>query len=203
MRRLVAGLAFALMAGAALAGTETGSDKPAEPEFAGVTGVAPDDVLNVRESPGADRPIVGALSPFASGVEVLERREDWARVRRGEVEGWVADRYLGPAGPSDLAGDAPPDPLICSGTEPFWSVRFDGDTAVYATPEGEEPPAAISGRRHSANSTIVWSVPFGESRAIISHDRLCSDGMSDNLYDLSVALVRPDGAFLSGCCRRP
>lgn len=196
MRTLSAVLAIALFAPPAFA----------DAEYSYVTSVAPDDVLNVRQAPGADQPIVGALSPFASAVEVLERREGWARVRRGDVDGWVAARYLTSEGPAAMAGDAPPDPLICTGTEPFWSVRFENELATYSTPEGEEPATEITARRPSRNSTIVWSLAFGENgsnRAVIQRDPLCSDGMSDNTYPLSIALTRPDGQFLSGCCRLP
>lgn len=175
-------------------------------EFFAVTGVTPGDVLNIRQGPGAEEPVIGGLSPLASGIEILDRRDGWAKIHSNGRDGWVAERFLASEKTVTVVGETPPDPLICAGTEPFWSLRLEGDAAVYSTPEGEEAPAPITRRTRSANSTIVWSVSLGAGdayRAVIAQDRLCSDGMSDNLYPLSVALTRPDGQFLSGCCRRP
>ena len=62
MRALALLLALALPSGAAAKGL---------PALHDVTGVAADDVLNVRARPDASAPVLGALTPDATGVEVV------------------------------------------------------------------------------------------------------------------------------------
>ena len=54
------------------------------PALYAVTGVAADDVLNIRSRPDAGAPIIGALAPDSTGVEVLGRSGNWALVSAGE-----------------------------------------------------------------------------------------------------------------------
>jgi uncharacterized protein YraI len=63
-----------------------------------VTGVAADDVLNVREGPGARYPIVGTLPPDARGVRLASTVECvgvWCQANFQNASGWVNTQYLG------------------------------------------------------------------------------------------------------------
>ncbi len=67
-----------------------------------VTGVAADDVLNIRETPDLEAPILGRIPPDARrirgfGCEAAEPGgQEWCRVKYGDAVGWVRGRYLRP-----------------------------------------------------------------------------------------------------------
>lgn len=94
------------------------------PDFYRVSGVAADDVLNVRAGPSAKDPIVGTVPPNADGLRNLgctggltftewekasasereaARRRRWCRIEYRGVVGWVAGRFL-----AEGSGGAPP-----------------------------------------------------------------------------------------------
>ncbi len=167
-----------------------------------VTGVAINDVLNLREEPDAGAALVGALSPVASGIEVERRTEQWAFVRFGQQAGWASLRYLQPA--RSYEGETPPSPLDCAGTEPFWSFEITGERATFRTPEGSADVAAIAAVEAGRNSTLVWLVLLADSpisSAIIEAGQACSDGMSDEIYPLRINVESRDGTLFSGCCK--
>jgi hypothetical protein len=60
---------------------------PANGETVDVTGVAADDVLNLRTEPRANAPLAGALSPTAAGIEVERRSGGWAYVSASRAVG--------------------------------------------------------------------------------------------------------------------
>ena len=174
------------------------------PALHAVTGVAADDVLNIRARPDAGSPIIGTLAPDAAGVEVVGTSGKWARVNTGEGSGYAALRFLvrepGPAWNALLSL------LVCFGTEPFWSLEIDpqAGTTRYLTPEDQAPdPDPITG---------LWPAePWARSAAVGLPDGLavltgqaCSDGMSDRAYGIAVDIFRtgPGGtARVAGCCR--
>lgn len=167
-----------------------------------VTGVAPDDVLNIRAAPDAGAPIVGSLPPDATGVEVTAIQGNWAVVATGEGIGYAALRYLERSPGPDWT--ALQTPLTCLGTEPFWSLLIDPaqGEARFRTPEDEAD--------RSATIAATWpALPWGRSAAVRLPDGMavlapakCSDGMSDSRYGIAIDLfpTRPDGQRLSGCC---
>jgi uncharacterized protein YgiM (DUF1202 family) len=53
------------------------------------------DRVNLREGPGTTFDVVGRLAR-GEVAEVIETRDDWARVRVGANEGWVSERFLAP-----------------------------------------------------------------------------------------------------------
>lgn len=167
-----------------------------------VTGVAADDVLNIRAAPDAGAEVIGTLAPDATGVEVLSEAGGWGQVNTDERSGYVAMRFLKRADGPDW--NALETPLTCLGTEPFWSLRIDaakGETR-FQTPEDEE--ARI------APITASWpALPWSPSAALALPDGIavlapaeCSDGMSDRGYGIAadLFLTGPDRTRLSGCC---
>jgi uncharacterized membrane protein len=173
------------------------------PTLHDVTGVAANDVLNIRAAPNAEAAVIGTLSPDATGVEVVAVQDGWAVVNGGEGTGYVALRFLARA-------DAPDWPtlelpLTCLGTEPFWSLRIDPARSEtrFQTPEDEEPQVAPI--------TSTWpGLPWSQVAAVTLPDGLavltpaaCSDGMSDQSYGIAadLFLTGPDRTRLSGCCR--
>jgi hypothetical protein len=85
------------------------------PQFWAVTGVAPNDVLHLRDVPSADSKSLAQIPPNAHGLKHLgcrrnqppmdlwarmnaaQRREaltQWCRVEYKGQQGWVAGRYL-------------------------------------------------------------------------------------------------------------
>jgi heat shock protein HslJ len=106
---------------------------------------------------------------------------------------------------AQVAADAPPKPLVCFGTEPFWNVDLtEPGRARYSRPEGApavfrgaERSTSIPGERH-------WR---GRGRSgdlvVVISEGACSDGMSDTAHPATARVSLPDGTFLKGCCRVP
>ncbi len=64
-----------------------------------VTGVAADDVLNVRSKPTTRSAVVGTLQPGASGIRLIGQpkqngRTQWQRIQHRKAIGWVNQRFL-------------------------------------------------------------------------------------------------------------
>ncbi|MGQ0567115.1 MAG: SH3 domain-containing protein [Gemmobacter sp.] len=179
------------------------------PAFYSVTGVAANDVLNVRAEPDAGAAILSGLAPDAARIEVvgLSPDGDWAQVNAGDMAGWVALRFL--------ARDPGPDwtalqtPLACYGTEPFWSLRIDPSaaTATFETPIESARPmwidraAIVEGGPPAAGFLLRDGGGAGFATVAAG---ACSDGMSDRMMGLTATLFTPSGTGLSGysgCCR--
>ncbi|WP_295555640.1 hypothetical protein [uncultured Hyphomicrobium sp.] len=100
--------------GAALAGDAAAANPP---KYWAVTGVALDDVLNMRDVPHGDSKKLGAIPPNAHGLKHLgcikpepsldrwmtmtedEKKNaklEWCRVEYHGQQGWVAARFLKP-----------------------------------------------------------------------------------------------------------
>lgn len=172
------------------------------PKLYAVIGVAGHDALNIRTEPNADAEILGGFVHNASGVEVIALNEDgkWGQVNIGERTGWSAMRFLTPI------SDEEPVWIGCFGTEPFWGLIMDetGKTSGWSSPESKgkvtdlEPlvTAAVMPRRFGYAGKIEGGEKF---QATMTH-QICSDGMSDNLYGLSIDLSLTGGGKKSGCC---
>lgn len=194
-------LVLALLAGPARA-TQDGW-----PALYDVTGVAADDVLNVRAAPDASAPILATLAPDARGVEVVEpdAGQGWGRVNVDGQSGWASLRFLARR-PGQWDG-ALPERLFCAGTEPFWSLRLGPEEIVMEAPDmplirygaGLREPARGRRDRWSFRS---WSQGRSATGVVIRQS--CSDGMSDYLYGLSLDLVLSEEnaglTHFAGCC---
>lgn len=118
-------LAAAILAFAAGLGTHEAAAEADGPDWFRVTGVASNDVLNVRERAGARHRKVGELPPNANGIRNLgcvgglsfqqwqratraEReaaaRKRWCRISWRGVEGWAAGRFLAEGTPPSADG---------------------------------------------------------------------------------------------------
>lgn len=167
-----------------------------------VTGVAADDVLNIRAAPDASAEIVGTLAPDASGIEVVETSGNWALVNTGERSGYAALRFLKPE--PGAAWNALQTPLTCLGTEPFWALTLD-PAARTAT--------MISSDDLNGNATRIGEVwpgtPWAPMAAlsipegmVVLSPAACNDGMSDRSFGIGIDmfLTSPETLRLSGCC---
>lgn len=171
------------------------------PALFDVSGVAADDVLNVRIGPSASTDLLGALSHDATRIEVIRAEGNWGLINIGETTGWASLRYLAPS----AAQPSLAYPQSCFGTEPFWSLR-NGDEMVFER-MGEAVLRAdpIDGGPASGSLGRFFALGTSEDTrltAVISSEA-CSDGMSDREFGLSVDLLVENGgsrSLYSGCC---
>lgn len=192
--------ALALML--ALSGPALATPEYILPTLFDVSGVAADDVLNIRAMPDASAPVIGTLPPDARRIEVVEERRGWARVNTAEGSGWVSARYL--AYRSDVwQPGALPAAFRCLGTEPFWDAKLEGADLVLRSPEDQ------AGDRRPVQAVLDTGLFRDPARVVVARDmtlfsqpRICSDGMSDRLFGLSATLVIHGASprLLSGCC---
>ncbi|WP_183456546.1 SH3 domain-containing protein [Microbulbifer rhizosphaerae] len=181
-----------------------------DPRYYRVTGVAADDVLNIRSAPTASAEIVGKFEPGAQPVEVLDTDKGWARVIIGEGMGWASADYLEPIQMSPIGDSTLPAGLLCAGTEPFWSLHIDRESVTYSAAGAEDRVMSVvkadgfAGAGPGTNFVIA-SGEGSSITAVVSNQR-CSDGMSDRDYPrrIDVVLSGADGVTgLTGCCRVP
>tara|TARA_R110002073_G_scaffold18847_15_gene69589 strand:- start:269 stop:898 length:630 start_codon:yes stop_codon:yes gene_type:complete len=181
------------------------------PALYDVSGVASDDVLNIRSAPEASSDIIATLQHDAKGIEVVgtDDAKDWAIVNAGEQAGWVSLAYL------RLVPDAMwtnmSSPLACYGTEPFWDVmltpRAPSTLTLNADAYGPMIPVWESGAWGNPLRMILrHDIPGGEIVSYIEAES-CNDGMSDREFGLSLRMIIDgsegglrDGAVLRGCC---
>jgi uncharacterized membrane protein len=179
--------------------------------------VAADDVLNMRSGPDAGAPVRGGIPPWTTHVEGVGAPATvgaaaWQRVRYAGVTGWVNARFLAlnPGGPPP---QPPPPariealtPLLCFGTEPFWSLHFGADGAVICgaaceAPVGLRVTQVLANRDGDPESVELADSKGGRwMRGVLSWTGKCSDGMSDNVYPFEFNGSVASGNF-TGCCR--
>ena len=101
--------------------------------------------------------------------------------------------------------------ISCGGTEPFWSLKIDGNFITYKSQEALddmlyedakmiEAAGMSSGVAFQINATAKLGTS-NLSLSIIQADGVgCNDGMSDLTYKYHV-LVNLNGIALYGCCK--
>ncbi|WP_417524152.1 COG3650 family protein [Marinovum sp.] len=184
----------------------------AEPGYYRVTGVASDDTLNVRAAPDGDSEDIGDLAHDQTAVEVIETDEsgDWGRIGWEEGHGWIAMRFL-EAEDLPMIGDSRlPEGLLCTGTEPFWSLRYTADTALYSDFNNNSATLPLTDQLSAAgrNGFPALLSHGGDGAAVtaVIRAQLCSDGMSDRDYPYAIVLrvqAAAEQILFEGCCRLP
>lgn len=177
------------------------------PALYDVTGVASDDVLNVRAGTGASHPIIESLAYNDRHIEIIKLSADgkWGQIGYPEANGWASMHYLqrqvGQSGPSL------PRPISCGGNEPFWSINFSQGGNEFTEP-GQMPhilPTVWEGIPDGmppVSYGIKMAGGTGEINAVVTRSQ-CSDGMSDRAYGFEINALL-SGAIgnrmLTGCC---
>lgn len=181
--------------------TSTAQDLPAQYS---VSGVAGDDVLNIRQGPGARTEKIGQLGPYTINVEVLSLSEDgrWGRIGMPEGNGWVAMRFLQRQALAE--GTVIPRPLSCYGTEPFWRIGlFPMGDEFERMGEDRIDLALIEERLGENGYQADLSTAESARYSLVATRGACSDGMSDREFGWTGTLYidTPTGAeTLTGCC---
>lgn len=173
------------------------------PALHDVTGVAANDVLNIRSAPASSAQIIGTLAPDATNIEVTAANDagSWGHINIGEGSGWVSLKYL--ARHADTPNTVLATALRCFGTEPFWSAEITpGQKMRFSTPSTDyETPGA--GLIIAANGRAdVFGMSYGNSVAIFRRAE-CTDGMSDRSFGLQVDLFKQHDnseSVYTGCC---
>ena len=183
------------------------------PSLYDVTGVAADDVLNIRTAPAAAAEQIGALPHDATGVEVVALSENtrWGMVNHEGVAGWVSMTYLASTGGPEWWEMA--TPLFCYGTEPFWNVTFDPSGTSQLERMGEAPVDLAFDWITPAWGNPDWDRPYsvamtvsggGQSGIGVLRAESCNDGMSDQEFALRLQIFMQTGqsapADYGGCC---
>ncbi|WP_292287292.1 SH3 domain-containing protein [Marivita sp.] len=185
----------------------------AEPTYHRVTGVAADDVLNIRAEPRATSADIGDLAQDAKRIEVFgfDASGNWAHIARNGRDGWIATRFLARDKVATLADSTVPIGLVCGGTEPFWALALHGAEARYSHPADGDTDFALDtvdvaeGHRGSP-ALITASADTNEVIEATITGATCTDGMSDRDYGWLVTMqLRKPGQqrFLKGCCHLP
>lgn len=176
------------------------------PALYDVTGVASDDVLNVRAGPGAAHPIIGELAHDAVDIEVVARADggNWGLVNLDERSGWTSLSFL-ERQPGDWNA-APTTITSCFGTEPFWDITGLNVALTlqnYGEPQFSAPTAGPMPAPWSGHLGVTADGPEGHLSLVVEAES-CNDGMSDREYGLSATAISSlDGMGTQmwfGCC---
>lgn len=178
------------------------------PTLFDVSGVASNDVLNIRAAPNGSAEIIGTFPPNARNIEVVgtDATGRWARVNTEDRSGWASLRFLAYQVDVWTPGTLPKS-LHCLGNEPFWSFRTRADAVIFATPDDAETVLRLNEImdtdrfRDPRRSVTAQGTSLRMTAVIIP--MACSDGMSDRAYGLDVTVILQDGGtsqMLTGCC---
>ncbi len=174
------------------------------PRLYDVTGVAANDVLNIRAKPSGSSEIIGQLTPHQQNIEVVasDASGRWGLINVGERSGWVAFRFLHATTGNEDYALAPV--LSCAGTEPFWWLDVvQGQSAEFSSQSGAAQSLPAGKISVGTGRTDRFLLGLGQSSVAVISREMCSDGMSDRDFALRIDLVTDaDGqqTLLSGCC---
>lgn len=157
-----------------------------------ITNVPVNDTLNLRAGPSGSSADIGDLNN-GDRVEILDIQGNWGMIGRGEGNAWISLRYARQVA-RPVLGSGLPVGLVCTGTEPFWSLGLMQLGTLQFN--GASQPILQSGV--SRNSTVTYFFSTPEVVGILRGQQ-CSDGMSDRTYGWQVDIVTGQGLY-SGCC---
>jgi uncharacterized protein YraI len=175
------------------------------PAVFSVDSVPVNDTLNIRDAPQASGQVLAQAQNGTPVAVFGMATANWAKVQLGDVVGFAHADYLSRGGGTtnmfgfQLATE-------CIGTEPFWHMTFDTDNMVRMTMVGETAaPAPLNTTNFSPTAT---GYPYAFDAAPHAGQvdfEICSDGMSDSVYPMSIQMSTPagDGTMMqvNGCCR--
>lgn len=84
---------------------------------------------------------------------------------------------------ADVANDGKASGFHARGNEPFWSVRVDGETLVYSTPENQPGMEFAATRTDSATDVEFRGSDDGKEFVLIITPGQCEDSMSGEMSD--------------------
>jgi len=84
------------------------------------------------------------------------------------------------------------------GNEPFWSVRVEGETLVFSTPENQAGTVLQGRRVPSLVGVVMLGEENGREFNLTISPGECNDGMSDNRYEHTATWIY-GGATYHGC----
>jgi uncharacterized membrane protein len=218
--------AFSFFSAMALALTLSVTTVHAATAVYGVTGVQSGQFLNMRSDAGTSNTITGRIPFNGQGIVTTGEEKNvsgtvWAKVYWNGVGGWVSKRYLLADGqtaavpapsttrPIDVTPPAPAKPstnkLVCSGTEPFWSVEITDTNLIVNMSDGPQYSVPVTFRQTSANNKTIavigGAAGTNNTQTFMQKVNSCSDGMSDTSYPYSVTAVLNNSKVVSGCCK--
>ncbi len=198
------------------------------PALYDLTGVAADEVLNIRAAPDPSAEIIGTLAPDATQIEVIKANDQrsWGLVNTAERSGWVALRFMerrtgdwfGSVDPNTGMSLATTQLTRCFGTEPFWLMNFNGRIVELSGTEAPDAKGNVISRTNAANRadrfTQFMIFAHRPSKTLfdlitVVRPELCSDGMSDRTYGIGIDFwgmgefendPRIVNYFVTGCC---
>lgn len=101
-----------------------------------------------------------------------------------------------PEAPKPIVGGVDlSEPVNLIGAEPFWSVKIEGATMSYSSPEEPGKPYVI-GTTKIVDGNKAELTSAGLNVTLTAGT--CSDGMSDRVYPVTAVVVL-DGKTLKGC----
>ncbi len=176
------------------------------PALYDVSGVASNDTLNVRAGPSTEFDIIDKLAFDAQGLEVvdLDKTGEWGLINIAEQSGWISLKFTRrqPGQPDTGL----PRALECYGTEPFWAFTVASDrSATFSEPDREttiEELVVVPSRNRTDRHALFGDGGDRIFTTMVGHS-LCSDGMSDRIYGMSIDLLVTDAEGVnvySGCC---
>lgn len=143
--------------------------------------------VSLRTGPDAEFPAIGQSHAIDISVEVLEKKENWYRIRVDGREGWINEDYLKvetPPPPEPPAAVAPP-PVPGAATN--FSEKVSESTAPSAIPEKPAPPTApaaesqapeaLAGASSGGQGVLIRSIVF-QGNTVISSEQL-ADAVKD------------------------
>lgn len=183
--------------------------QPSEPEpglLYRVVGIARDAVLPLLQQPDDESEIIGELRWNArdvvlSGASTQVDGREWHQVVHDGSYAWTEAVHLDP---QDQAR-AEDYPLQCLGTEPFWSVGINRESAVFEAPDVAQTTWTASDWLPARGLIGRYMIRLGSGYGtgyIAILRQTCSDGMSEISYPFETIMITPGQAVRGGCCRR-
>lgn len=96
-----------------------------------------------------------------------------------------------------------PLPLVCYGTEPFWSLELPNASRASFKSDIESVTLRIAGIDNAVQRPMTWRITFqdrGDHALIFDERPSCSDSDGDEPFPYGLLLER-GGGLLRGCCR--